>query len=295
MRGRGSLRGRSWATALFAVAVLATCVVAAASSSSARQAGTNAEELKVGMTFELPPQNYLGAGAKRTGFEYDMFVAVAKKLGYEPKFVKTPFEQAFVGLETDKYRVFSGGVYITCQRIKGAEGTIAFTAPLYAEDQVITVKDDLNGKVHSLADLNGKSLALESKGSTADAVATTFLKKNPNVKFSKDIYANVTDQVLALEQGRNDAMLQASIVTLWNIKGRKDLHVVASVPNTAFPVGFVFKKGDPLLKSFNGAINTLKKDGTLTKIWTKWFGPPSKANLVGRVVPSVTSKTCITR
>lgn len=263
------------------------------SSGTSSGGGNELKNLDVGMTLELPPQGFVGPDGKPTGFEYEMLLAAADKLGYSVNVVQTPFEQAFVALDAGKYRMFVGGIFIRCERLNGTEATLAFSVPIYEEDQVITTTTENASSIQSLADLNGKNLAIEAKGSTADAVSGAFLSENPDVNIHIDYYNNTTDTVLALQQGRDDAMLQSRIVTLDAIKKEPDLQISGAVPDTGFPVGFVFQPGDSLKGEFDQALNELKQDGTLAAIWKKWFGsePPPGSSTV-TVVPEVTESTC---
>jgi ABC-type amino acid transport substrate-binding protein len=292
---------RASALALLGAACVLVILVAAGCgdddepASGGSNAASGGKTLKVGMTLDLPPQGFLDENGDPTGFEYNMLVAAADKLGYKPDIVRTPFEQAFVALSADKYAMFVGGIYIRCERLNGEEAKLAFSVPVYDEDQAITTSKDKASEITSLADMDGKTLAIEAKGSTADAVSSEFMKANPDVKIKRDYYDNVTDAVLALSQGRADAMLQARIVTLDAIKSDPDLVISGGVPDSAYPVGFVFKPGDPLKDEFNKAINEMKESGELAKIWQDWFKePPPAGSPTTEVVPEVTLDTCKT-
>lgn len=256
---------------------------------------TERRDLPVGMTLELPPQVFVDENGDPTGFEYEMLLAATDELGYDVSVERTPFEQAFVGLAADKYDMFVGGIYIRCERLDGTEAELEFSVPLYEEGQVITTTQDRAAEIQSLEDLDGLTVAIEAKGSTADALTDSFLEENPDVDFKKEFYSNVNDAVIALNQGRADAMVQASIITLDAIKEAPNLVVSGEVPDSAYPVGFVFTPGDPLKEEFNDALNELKSSGALADIWEKWFNVrPEDGTPTVEQVPEVGMDTCKT-
>src|SRR4029078_598719 len=120
---------------------------------------------------ELAPLDFVDAQGNATWYELDVVKAVADDLGYKLEWVKTPFEQAFTGLLAKKYRCNASAIYTRCKRIQDKANFGEFTVPVGWAGQALTAPADKVASYTSFADLKGKTLGVESAGSTADGVA----------------------------------------------------------------------------------------------------------------------------
>ncbi len=289
-------RRRSKSAALL-IPVLALALITAACSSddsSEASEGTTdtaaTKTLLVGSTLDLAPMEFLKEDGTETGFEIEVLEKVADRLGYSIEYVQTPFDQAFTGLQADKYRLNASGIFIRCSRVADTEGVGEFTVPFYEDGQVIAVKSDRVDEITSLEDLDGLTLGVESAGSTADAVAD---EANANNTFTKEIFPDQTSLILALEQGRIDAAMQSGSVMRYSIRDKDDIEVSATIEKTVRPVGMLFRAGDELRDEFNETLDELKGEGVISDIYTSWFNTaPDADSPVVAVVPEVTTDTC---
>lgn len=254
------------------------------------------ETLTIGATLDISPYAFVDEGGDPVGMEVDMVNAMADELGYEIEYEQVPFEQVFVGLGAERYRFVGAAViFITCERISGAEGDLEFTVPFYGDDIAIVVPADKVEEITSLEDLEGMTVGHDAKGSTGDALTRAFLKDNPGL-FEQEYFENIADSSLALQQGRIDAAVGSRIAYTDAIKNKPDLAVGESVPDSTFPVGLVFRPGDELKDEFSSAIDALKENGTIAEIWEEWLGaPPPDDSPAANVVPEVTEDTCKSR
>jgi ABC-type amino acid transport substrate-binding protein len=86
--------------------------------------------------------------------------------------------------------------------------------------------------------------------------------------------------------------VQGEFSAIWQIRGNNKLKVAARIPDTYFPVGFIFRDGDPMRERFNAVLNELKKDGTTLKIYREWFNSdPAPDSPTQNVVPEVTPES----
>lgn len=262
----------------------------AAGAASATTAAPSKGTLKVGSTLDLAPMEFVDEKGKETGFEIEVVEAVAAKLGYKIEYVKTPFDQAFTGLQAQKYRLNASGIFVRCARVKNTAEVGEFTVPFFAEGQVFAAKKTRTAKIKTFADLKGLTLGVESAGSTSDSVAD---KNNTGGAFKKEIFPDQAALILALQQGRIDAALQSGAVMRYSVANTNDLEVTGTVTETVRPVAMLFRAGDALRQEFNTAINALKTDGTMTKIYQKWFKEaPDPDGPTAKVVPEVSLSTC---
>ena len=84
--------------------------------------------------------------------------------------------------------------------------------------------------------------------------------------------------------------MQGEFSSLWIARDNPAVGLAFRVPDTSFPVGFLFRQGDPRRDEFNVAINELKEEGGLADIYRKWFNEEPDPNGVSvQVVPEVTA------
>jgi polar amino acid transport system substrate-binding protein len=140
--------------------------------------------------------------------------------------------------------------------------------------------------------MKGLTVSVGEKGSTADSLASAFLKKHPGY-FKVVRYSNTTDTAVALQQGRVDVVVGDHVAYAYALRNRSDFGVGATIEGSVVPVGLPFRPGDKRIAQFNKAINQLKRNGTIAKIYKKWVGTaPAANNAAAKVVPPVTAKTC---
>jgi ABC-type amino acid transport substrate-binding protein len=278
------------------LAVLVALIVLAATGcgdDDEARSGGEANVVKVGSTLALAPFEFTDKQGDAQGFEIDILEAVGDKLNLSYEYVKTPFEQAFTGLAAGKYRLNASGIFIRCERIAGTEKVGDFSVPTYADGLAVTVRSADADSVKSLEDLRDKAVGVESKGSAAETLVSA---QEDELGIERtEVLPDTAGLMLALEQGRIDAAVQSKLASQYAIRNKRDkLTVAAEVPGTEIPAGFVFKDGDELRARFDGALDELKRDGTLARIYRSWFKvAPEPDSPTARVVPAVTPKTCV--
>ncbi|MER5936758.1 ABC transporter substrate-binding protein [Streptomyces sp. NPDC001928] len=237
-----------------------------------REAGT----LRVGSSIGFPPGAYYPGGTDKApaGQDIDIADAVAKVLGVKLERQDASFETILPALGSGKYDFGTGNFGVTSERLK----TIDFVT--YINDgQGFAVKKgntELKGKVTDLTQLCGLTIGtgagttFEATLSAQKGVCAKAGKKPYDVK----VYSENAATLTALQQGRIDVIMST-------ING---LRYQAAQPasQTAFlgefhrlDVGFAFKKGSPLTKAFQAAVNELIEDGTYARILKKWGTAPS--------------------
>ncbi len=271
--------------------VVALIVAAGAGPLAVQQAQAQvpANVVYVGTSLTLAPFSFINEKGDNVGFEVDVLKAIGERLGYQFQFVRVPFSQNFTSLNAGIFRVSASSAFMTCERLKNPKGVGRFSVPTYSAGQAISTRVDLADRVKSLEDLKGRKVGIESVGSTADRVVTEAKKK---IDFEKVVFSDNPSLFLALEQGRVDAAVQGEFSAIWQIRGNNTMTIAARIPDTYFPVGFVFRDGDPIRDQFNKTINDMKADGTLAKIYKEWFnGDPPADSPTAKVVPEVTAES----
>ena len=168
---------------------------------------------------------------------------------------------------------------------------VAFAVTTYVEEIRIAVK--ANSGITSLNQLNGKKVA-----TTTGTTSVQLLRKHERatgVNFEEVFGKDHADSFLLLESGRADAFVMDGSILAGNIANAKnpnDYRIVGEVIAVE-PIAIMMRKDDPSFKkSVDDSIIKMMKDGTLTKLWDKWFMqpiPPKNAR-VGLVLSDSTKQ-----
>ena len=166
---------------------------------------------------------------------------------------------------------------------------VAFAVTTYVEEVRIAVK--ANSGITSLNQLNGKKVA-----TTTGTTSVQLLRKHEKatgVNFDEVFGKDHADSFLLLESGRADAFVMDGSILAGNIANSKnpsDYKIVGEVIAVE-PIAIMIRKDDPdFKKSVDDSIKKMMKDGTLAKLWDKWFLQPipPKGNKVGLALSAST-------
>ena len=288
MNGTSPVQGRSGRTirgVAIAAAVLLTMGIASVGVAAQDE---ERPTILAGASLTLAPFTFIDENGENVGFELDILRAVGDKLGLDFAFVRVPFSQNFNALNANIFDVSAAAAFMRCERLQNPEGVGEFTVPTYSASQAVSARVDMVDSINSVADLDGLTVGVESLGSTADIIVDELIAGGAN--FTKEVFSDNPSLFLALEQGRIDAAMQGEFSSLWIARDNPAVGLAFRVPDTSFPVGFLFRQGDPRRDEFNVAINELKEEGGLADIYRKWFNEEPDPNGVSvQVVPEVTA------
>ncbi|MFF9045852.1 ABC transporter substrate-binding protein [Streptomyces parvulus] len=255
--------------------------VAALLPADVREAGA----LRVGSSVGFPPGAYYPNGPDKPprGQDIDLADAVAKVLGVKLERQDASFETILPALGSGKYDFGTGNFGVTTERLK----TIDFVT--YINDgqgfAVRTGNTALGKKVTDLTQLCGLTVGTGA-GTTFEATLTRqkgVCAKAGRKPFDVKVYSENAATLTALQQGRIDVIMST-------INGLRYQSAQPASQTTflgefhRLDVGFAFKKGAPLTRAFQAAVNELIKDGTYARILEKW-GTSASAIDTSRINP----------
>ncbi|MFE5398715.1 ABC transporter substrate-binding protein [Streptomyces sp. NPDC056568] len=241
--------------------------VAALLPADVRRAGT----LRVGSSVGFPPGAYYPNGQDKppAGQDIDIADAVAKVLGVKLRRQDASFETILPALGSGKYDFGTGNFGVTTERLK----TIDFVT--YINDgqgfAVRTGNTALGKKVTDLLQLCGLTIGTGA-GTTFEATLTarkgecTEAGRKP---YDVKVYSENGATLTALQQGRIDVVM-STINGLRHQAAQPASRTTFLGEYHRLDVGFAFRKGSPLTKAFQAAVNELIEDGTYARILRKW-------------------------
>ena len=150
---------------------------------------------------------------------------------------------------------------------------VAFAVTTYVEEVRIATKT--NSGIKGIKDLNGKTVA-----TTTGTTSVQTLRKNERaggIDFKEVLGKDHADSFLLLETGRADAfVMDGSILaaTISKAKAPADFHIVGEVLSVE-PIACMMRKDDPAFKkAVDDSIKRQIADGSLAKLYDKWFMQP---------------------
>lgn len=228
------------------------------------------DTLRFGLESQYPPFESRNTQGQPVGFDIDLGNAVCKAAHLKCQWVESSFDALIPALEAKKFDAINSAMNITAQR----EKIIDFTVPVYRIPSMLVARKGLNLQV-TAEGLQGKNVGV-LQGSIQEAYAKKHWETHGvNVVSYQDQNQVYSDMVA----GRLDATLVMSAAGqsgfLNKPEGKDFAFAGKPVEDDAIlgtGIGFGLRKGDTALKQqLDTAIETVKKDGTLTRLAARYF------------------------
>lgn len=254
------------AAACAAVVSLALTGVAQAQDALARAKA--AATLRIATEEQFPPYDFIQDG-KHAGFNVDLFDAIGQKMGLKITWIDLPWSKAQLGLQDKKFDLIAGPTAITAER----EQAFRFLPPISSSQAMIEIRKGQAGMAKP-ADIAGKKI-----GAQRDSFALAELRKlSATLSQPADIveYPDNTRANADLAAGRLDGVAVAANDAMEILKQRPaGLGVIRPGFGTKVYSGYMMRQDEDsksLFDALSATMLKLKKEGTLAKLQTKWFG-----------------------
>lgn len=257
---------------------LATAAVTALSSAAAFAT----ETLKIGSYPANPPWEFKNEAGEFEGFEVDLVNEIASRLDATTEISGLDFRALFVATASRRVDAVISSLTITDERLEAQ----SFTQPYVSGALGIGTKEGAG--IASVEDLKGKRV-----GSIATSFPENWLKEREGELgyASYASYDSTANMLTDLRSGRIDAAVN-DIVGLryaFTQPQMSGLTVSAEIP-TGDKFAIMMPKDSDKLEAFNDAISAIKSDGTMARLYEKWFGvAPAEGSLTLTPLPIPTS------
>jgi polar amino acid transport system substrate-binding protein len=214
-----------------------------------------------------PNEFFASDGHTIIGMDADLSKALAGVMGLKANLVNETFDGIIPGLAAGKYDLGASSFTDT----KAREKTVKFVDYFSAGESFFT-KASGGMTVTSLSDICGKTVAVE-KGTTEEADAQTQsgkCKKAGKGAVTVLSFADQNGANLALSSGRAQLGFADSPVAAYAVKKSNGQFKLTGPTFASAPYGLAFPKSSGLDKPTLAALKVLIKNGTYTKILTKW-------------------------
>jgi polar amino acid transport system substrate-binding protein len=245
--------------AAFGAAAVAAAPAHADALADIQKTGT----IKVGVFADFPPFSSVGPDMKLKGYDIEVAEKLAAALKVKPEIVEVTGQNRIPYL--NEHRV---DVLMSVGKNPEREKVIAFTqayAPYY-----IAVIGPKATNVKGPADLADKTISV-NRGTLEDTSLTEAAPKSADIRR----FDNYSAVIQAFLSGQTQLMATGNDVGAQVLAKHTDIAPEQKFQLLSSPDHLAINKGEPaLLKALDDAIGTLKSDGTLDQVSTKWLGKP---------------------
>jgi len=205
---------------------------------------------------------------KAVGWEYDAVNEICRRLNCTVDWQVTSWDTMIAAVQEGQFDVGMDGITITDER----KGQVDFSDPYMTSQQYMLVRADeerFSTPEEFAADPN---LLIGSQAGTTNFYTAVYEvldgdEANPRIK----LFENFGAAVQALIGGDVDMVLMDAASSKGYIGANPDKLKTVGDPLGNEEFGFIFKQGSPLVAQFNAAIQTMKQDGFLDHLNTRWF------------------------
>jgi polar amino acid transport system substrate-binding protein len=253
-------------------AALAAAVLLCAAPALAQE-----KPLRTGIDATFPPHAFPKPGGGLQGFNIDLFTEVAKRMHREITIDGASFSTLVPGMQSGRYDFLAAPTTVTKER---AENMLFTAGYLWTYYQFGIKKGSTPLK--SWADLKGKAVAV-NKGTPYETISKA---KGTEFGFEVQAYDSQSDAVQAVLSGRAYATFVGNTSVQYVAKQNPmfvaDLALKDEKLHWAAPV----PKDNPKLRAqLQDALDCMKKDGSLPKLYEKWIGPSEPDGLERTITP----------
>ena len=258
----------------FAIAALAALLaVALVSCGAKKDAAKGAKKITVAVETGSKPLSFENEKGELTGYEVDVLKALDDVVtDYDFTIEAVDGDATQVGLDAGKYALIGGGLYRTPAR----EEKYLFPDEINGVSLINIYVKESNNSVKSLADLAGKKVVPSSPNGGIFNLLTKWNAENPDKKITINTAegVSVADRYKSVDSGEYDALVLPNNLGFNEIKAQLALKVKpVDTPVQINPTYFVLGKNETeLKKSLDAGLKTLRENGTLSQLSTKWYG-----------------------
>jgi ABC-type amino acid transport substrate-binding protein len=221
-------------------------------------------QLLVGTDTPFPPFE-IGQPPDISGYDIEVLNEVAKRLNLKPTYRDTSFDTIFTDLANGRFDIVAAASTILPDR----EGTVDFSDPYYLTPQSLLVAEG-ETEIRTADDLGGATVGAQ------DGTTGEFYAQDDTDASEVRGYPEGPDAINALRAGQVDAVIIDSAVAEDAVSKTEGIEIAQKIVTNelyGFPVA---EDNDALREQVNEALTEMKQDGTLERLYQKYFkeAPP---------------------
>ena len=213
----------------------------------------SAETIRLGTEGAYEPWNYINDKGEVDGFERELGDELCKRAELTCAWVTNEWDSIIPNLVSGNYDAIIAGMSITAERQEVIDFTTNYTPP------------DPSAYLAMSPDLDVESAVIAAQTSTIQA---SFVAEKG---WTLVEFATPEETIAAVRNGEADAVLADKSYLAPVADAEADLVLLEREEEIGGGVGMGFRKSDTALKAkFDAAIQSMKDDGTLNAMISKW-------------------------
>ena len=219
--------------------------------------------LQVGSCLDYPPFETVKNGNEQ-GFDVDITVEIADRLGLEVEWVRADFDTIFTAVAGGQFDMVAAASTITEER----EQVVDFSDPYFNSRQALVINTEETPDIATTGDLQSGDVVGVQKGTTGADWAKDNLEANG---IQIQTFSSATDGLRALEGGAMSAFIADEPFVAEATQDLPSLAVVEGI-DTNEKYGLAFSPENPgLHDAANVMLAEIIADGTYQEIYERWF------------------------
>jgi polar amino acid transport system substrate-binding protein len=251
------------------IPVFLVAIVAAALFAQGSRPDLGGRTITVAVENTYAPFNSIDTKTgQAVGWDYDTVNEICKRLNCVPEFKQASWDGMILAVSNGEYDMAADGITIKPDRAE----MVDFSQGYLTLKQVLLVRanEDRFSNIEELV-ANASLKVGVQVGTTNYSVAADRVGEGRLA-----VYETFPATLQALLAGDVDAMVIDDVAGQGYVGVNADKVKVVGEPLTATEeMGFIFPRGSELVKPFNSALDSMREDGTLQAIDSKWFSGSS--------------------
>ncbi|MBS9718393.1 transporter substrate-binding domain-containing protein [Pseudohalocynthiibacter aestuariivivens] len=213
-----------------------------------------ADTVRLGTEGAYPPYNFINDAGEVDGFERELGDELCKRASLECEWVTNEWDSIIPNLVSGNYDAIIAGMSITEERDEVIDFTQNYTQPDPSAYVALSADADIEGGVIAAQSGTIQASHIASSGATLVEFATP------------------DETIAAVKNGEADAVLADKAYLAPIADQDSDLTLIDQDVLLGGGVGLGLRESDSELRDkFDAAIQSMKDDGSLDELITKWF------------------------
>lgn len=215
-----------------------------------------------------PPLQFLDKDGQAVGWEYDAMAEIAKRLNITVKYENISWDAMIPAVSEGQFDLGMTGITIRDDR----KDKVDFSDAYMRSEMLMMVRGDEARFTDAASFGANPDLLMAAQPGTTPFYVGVYEVLDGNEENARIVKFETFGAGLeALKAGDVDLVLSDSTAANGYVAGSEGALKIIGEPLGAEDFGFIFPKGSDLVAPMNAAIASMKADGTLDALNTKWF------------------------